>query len=485
MDSIGVRKLALVMVVGLILASMLACEIGGGAAKPTVNVTAPTSGIEVQVGEEVNVLSTATDSKGVVRVELAVDGVPYRTDASSSPDGDLTLTAVQTWVATDLGMHTLTVTAYNVDGVASDPWAITVEVVEGPGAEETPTPTVAAGTPPPPPPTATPLPPTGTPPPPPPTATSPPATPEIAYFRANGTEGSISVAPGTTVTLSWEWARVDEGYLDPGNIPMACPAMPCTYDVSPAATTTYTLRASNAAGTDEATVTVQIEALPDLYITELSLDPVSPHQGQLVNVRVAVYNGGNAPAGHQRVIWRAAGPTVGCEWDIASLAALGGRVLNCTYTYSGWNPNYITTAVADVDDEVAESDEENNSRELVVNVQPAVAGPDLYITELSLDPVSPHQGELVNVRVAVYNGGNAAAGHHKVIWRAAGPTVGCEWDIASLVAHGGRVLNCTYTYLGWNPNYVTTAVADVDGEVAEGDETNNSRELIVNVQPAP
>lgn len=382
--SIKLPKLALVMVVALVLAGILACDIGG-AAKPTVTVTSPPSGTKVQVGEEVNVESTASDAKGVVRVELAVDGSLYRTDASPIPEGQPSFSLVQAWKATDPGTHTLTVTAYNVDGAASDPWAITVEVIEAvagatptPTATSTPTPTSttvgvvptttstpvglctdnatfvtdvtvpdgtsfspgatinkvwrmknsgtcpwgagyelafvsgaqmgapaaqavlstapggtadigvtmyapsAAGSytgtwrmrsptgvffgrsvtiaiqvvgP------ATPVPPTPTTAPPTPTEpAAPSAPPEITSFLANGVAGSIAVAPSTTVTLSWSYERTAEAYLDPGDIPLACP--PCTYIVTPAATTTYKLRAYNAVGSDEETVTVNVTGAP-------------------------------------------------------------------------------------------------------------------------------------------------------------------------------------------------------------------------------
>lgn len=68
------------------------------------------------------------------------------------------------------------------------------------------------------------------------------------------------MAPGTRVTLSWSYERTAEAYLDPGNIPLACP--PCTYIVTPAETTTYRLRAYNAVGSDEETVTVVVTARP-------------------------------------------------------------------------------------------------------------------------------------------------------------------------------------------------------------------------------
>lgn len=78
------------------------------------------------------------------------------------------------------------------------------------------------------------------------------------------------MSPGTTVTLSWEWERVAEGYLDPGNIALACPALPCSYQVSPGATTTYTLRAVNPSGTDTKAVTVNVGPGPSPTPTQIT-----------------------------------------------------------------------------------------------------------------------------------------------------------------------------------------------------------------------
>jgi hypothetical protein len=184
---------------------------------------------------------------------------------------------------------------------------VVVQVQSGPGQVITSTPLPTGTTPPSPAEaTATPPPPTvpvataTAPPPAPPAATPtppPPAQPpSISYFRANGTAGSITVNPGTTVTLSWEWQRVSEGYLDPGNTPLACPAMPCAYQVTPSGTTTYNLRAVNAAGSDTETVTVNVASPPPLNFT---FSPTSGPPGSDVELYlsravegVTVYFGG-------------------------------------------------------------------------------------------------------------------------------------------------------------------------------------------------
>ena len=264
------RYLGLMFVVLLLAGGMLACDIGGGGApsKPTIIITSPTSGTEFQAGEKVSILSSASDAKGVMRVELYVDGMLYRTDPSPTPGGTKELTMYQEWIAEDPGTHTISVIAVNVDGAESDPWASTIRVA-GDGAIPSSSPTMEVGPPPTtepgPPPTVTVTatveapPPTATVPAPTPTPTVNPNAPVIKYFRANGQNETYNAILNESVILSWEWERVQAGYLDPGNVPLVCPAMPCTFIVKPPATTTYTLRAINSGITTKASVTVKIE----------------------------------------------------------------------------------------------------------------------------------------------------------------------------------------------------------------------------------
>lgn len=174
MNTARLRYLALVLVVALLATSTLACDLLGGPTKPTITITAPTSDAQFEEGEEVNVLSSANDAKGITRVELLVDGELYRTDSSPSAEGEKSLAMAQTWTAADPGMHTLSVIAYNVDGAESAAWAVTIKVVEAGGVVATATPTSTSA--PPPAATNTPLPPapTNTPPPPAATETTPP-----------------------------------------------------------------------------------------------------------------------------------------------------------------------------------------------------------------------------------------------------------------------------------------------------------------------
>lgn len=97
------------------------------ASKPTVTITAPPSGSTFREGDDVAVQSVSTDSAGIVRVELLVDGTTVRTDPSPIVQGQPSLPLVQNWKATQ-GTHTLMVRAYNTAGAVSEPVAVSVSV---------------------------------------------------------------------------------------------------------------------------------------------------------------------------------------------------------------------------------------------------------------------------------------------------------------------------------------------------------------------
>lgn len=155
------RILGLLLV--LLVASLAATACSVLAGKPTVVIASPPSGSQFREGEEIAVQSTSTDSAGIVRVELIVDGTSVRSDPSPGSQAQASFTLIQTWKATQ-GTHTISVRAYNAAGAASDPASISVSVLQA---------TALAGT-------ATPAAPTATLPPAIPTITTSPRTPTAA-----------------------------------------------------------------------------------------------------------------------------------------------------------------------------------------------------------------------------------------------------------------------------------------------------------------
>ena len=94
--------------------------------KPLVVVQQPASGALLGTGQTAVVSGAASDTIGVARVELLVDGVSV---AGVEPAGtpSLLLPFSFNWIAV-AGIHTLQVTAYRADGTASDPAVIQVNV---------------------------------------------------------------------------------------------------------------------------------------------------------------------------------------------------------------------------------------------------------------------------------------------------------------------------------------------------------------------
>jgi hypothetical protein len=404
MNTPRLRYLALVAVVALLASSALACDLTGGTSKPTITITAPTSDTRFEQGEEVNVLSSANDAKGITRVELLVDGELYRTDSSPSAEGETSLAMAQTWMAADPGMHTLSVIAYNVDGVASEPWAVTVEVVEAGGAVTPPTPTATAAppaatatTPPPPEATAT------TPPPPEATATTPPpptatAEAELPDLVLDGLSinpadpdwgesiqvavdvGNYGHAPSGPYKVLFRYGSGDFDVCEwdqPSLPPMNGGTLHCTVDnVYVSYTTEATVDWRGAV--DESNEDNNSKQLamavgappPDLHITEIRFGPHPPVQGSSNHIGVKVHNQGGTEARNIKVIWRSGEPGVELEWTITSLDPDESGWAEWPYTYVG-HGHFITTAEVDPDGTIVEINDDNNEMTQDVDVTPS------------------------------------------------------------------------------------------------------------------
>ncbi len=192
------RWLRIVLCVWML--GLSACALGG---KPSVVIVSPPSGSQFRDGEDVVVQSTATDSAGVTRVELLVDGSVVKVDPSPTAQGQPSFTLLQTWKATP-GTHTLSVRAYNASGGASEPVAISVVVAQAGVPASVPTPQAAAS--------RTPVPTTtiGIPPPSAPTATPPQSAPpaQAACTDSSVYVADVTISDGTTVNASQTFTKV-------------------------------------------------------------------------------------------------------------------------------------------------------------------------------------------------------------------------------------------------------------------------------------
>jgi hypothetical protein len=120
----GRGGVALILLATVLMGGVLACQMGKGAA-PTVEITFPPTGRQVQVGAVVPVHSVARDDRGLTRVELWSGGQVVETTAASGT----TYTAVQQWTAQQVGVVNLGVRAVDSEGQSSEPSVISIQVV--------------------------------------------------------------------------------------------------------------------------------------------------------------------------------------------------------------------------------------------------------------------------------------------------------------------------------------------------------------------
>ena len=97
---------------------------------------------------------------------------------------------------------------------------------------------------------------------------------------------------------------------------------------------------------------------------------------------------------------------------------------------------------------------------------------DLQILDFQFNH-PPVKGESFTITFNLYNGGDVATGPFWWSWWSSWAKEVCRERIDDLDPHSGIMASCTYTYNGWS-TYTTRAVVDVNDEVSESDETNNT-----------
>jgi hypothetical protein len=255
---------------------------------------------------------------------------------------------------------------------------------------------------------------------------------------------------------------------------------PATNTPTSTATPTATLTATPTVTPTEAPA----GDLPDLLITSLKVDAADPRQGVPLYIIAEIENQGDGAARNFRWAWRVC-VTEGCDYTEApgALTLEPGEkaIAQMAYTFKGWS-NYTTEAWADSREEVRESNEDNNTRQLTIAVQQGL--PDLIISNIAFDPDPPVQGESANVEVTVKNQGSKPAGAFKVTWWASvnAPAYACDWAVSALAENEQVKLTCAHTYASWYANITTRAVADSESAVGELDEANNSLEKQTTVE---
>ncbi len=125
--------------------------------------------------------------------------------------------------------------------------------------------------------------------------------------------------------------------------------------------------------TEKVTLPPPVAGTPDLVADGMQWWPNPGKKNQPMSIQVKVTNNGSAPAGQFTVVWLSNQTEPGCSWTVSGLGVGESKDLDCEFTYT-YQPaatsTFWITLVVDSNNEIAESNEGNNKREVQIKVEP-------------------------------------------------------------------------------------------------------------------
>lgn len=247
------RTLVITTVVALFIIGLSACAayyFTRDTTLPVITEIEPSDGATIPPGAPIKIRALYKDNRGVnvKSVLLVLDGRDVTSQALISD------TSINFSTDLDPGQHVVLVEVRDAsNNKASKAWQFNVATPPEPTATPTLTPTVTPS----PVPTRTPS----------PTATGTrPAPPVINNFSAN-----LTLIPrDTSVLLTWSVSNADIVFLNQERVDSSGTRL-----VTPSKTTNYQLIANNAGGTVDRTITITVQELPDLTVTDISLNSLN------------------------------------------------------------------------------------------------------------------------------------------------------------------------------------------------------------------
>jgi subtilase family serine protease len=204
---------------------------------------------------------------------------------------------------------------------------------------------------------------------------------------------------------------------------------------------------------------------PDLIIKDITLSPENPAIGDSVTFTFTIRNQGTEESGVSRVAYYIDDNYI----QSASIISLNAGVsVTKTLTWEAQGGSHVIKAIADSNDQVAESDETNNTKTFTFSP----LAPDLVIQSISWSPETPSRGDSITFSVVIKNQGSSKAGFSRINFFIDGNSRGYQ-DIPLIDV--GATITRTYSWTATVGQHDITAIADVDGSVTENNESNNKR----------
>ncbi len=208
---------------------------------------------------------------------------------------------------------------------------------------------------------------------------------------------------------------------------------------------------------------------PDLVINAITWSPENFSEGIEVTFTVNIENQGNEGANLSRVAYYIDGSSRGYH-NIQEMDA--GAAANKTFTWNAQAGSHTIKAVADMESQVPESNEDNNEKVL------ALPPPDLVIETITWSPENPSENTTITFTATVGNQGSGRAGSSDVYFYVDGSSIGYE-NVQEIDA--GAAVAKTFTWMAQAEPYDIKVVADAENYIIETDESNNEKEFTFSV----
>jgi len=227
-------------------------------------------------------------------------------------------------------------------------------------------------------------------------------------------------------------------------------------------------------------------AVPELAVSkdDLSFSPTYPAEGTPVTILARVHNPGEVQVENVavRIFWgtpSGGGTPISGDILIPSLPARSNTTVSAVWDSTGHPGNHPFTVVVDPDNAVREGSEENNTAWRMLRVG-AGSGPDLALSaqQLSFQPASPNQGDVVTLSAVIRNIGTADAANVRVEFSLGDPAVPGTLIIGTLVlpsvpAGASAPAEVAWNTAGRSGTYPVHVQADPFWEIVETREDNN------------
>lgn len=212
--------------------------------------------------------------------------------------------------------------------------------------------------------------------------------------------------------------------------------------------------------------------VPDLVVLDITWSPIKPVVKNTVTFTVAIINQGNIKAESSYVYYYVDGSYKNSD-SVGSINA--GATTTESFTWKAELGTHTIKAIVDYTNQIPESDEANNEKEITFS---NTLAPDIIIEDITWSPTYTFEGETITFTVTIKNQGEGTAGTSTVYYYIDGSRVSSD-SVPSIP--GGCTDRQVFTWTAKSGIHIIKAVGDATNRVFESDGTNNSKEVTLSV----